>query len=101
MYTNDPSEKTAALRQAKKLSDIGTTDPRYFLTKSGYSFMASDIEQNITPADFNSSLKVVPTETLSKTASTATLRFSDLSSGFSSITPASFFCSVNGIPSFE
>ena len=59
--------------------------------------MASDIEQNITPADFNSSLKVVPTDTLSKTASTATLRPSDFSSGFSSITPASFFCSVNGI----
>ena len=45
MYTNDPSEKTAALRQAKKLSDIGTTDPRYFLTMSGYSFMASDTGQ--------------------------------------------------------
>ena len=63
--------------------------------------MASDIEQNITPADLNSSLNVVPTETLSKTASTATFLFADCFSGISSITPASFFCSVNGIPSFE
>ena len=44
------------------------------------------MEQNIIPFFVSSSLKVVATETESKTASTAT--------------PLSFFCSFNGIPSF-
>jgi hypothetical protein len=56
------------------LSDTGTTEPRYFFTSSGCSWIASEIEQKITPAFFSSSWKVVPTETLSNTASTATLR---------------------------
>ncbi len=42
--------------------------------------------QKITPASFNLSLKVVATETLSNTASTAT--------------PASAICSCSGMPSF-
>src|SRR2546430_394808 len=33
--TNEPSEKTAPLSAAKKLSPTGTTEPRYFLTRSG------------------------------------------------------------------
>ncbi len=49
--------------------------------------MASEIGQNITPAFASSPRKVVATETESKTASTAT-------------TPASTFCSSNGIPNF-
>ena len=48
--------------------------------------MASDIEQKITPTSVNLSLKVVATETESKTASTAI--------------PFNLFCSSNGIPSF-
>jgi hypothetical protein len=35
MYAKDPSLKTAELRVAKKLSVYGTTDPRYFFTRSG------------------------------------------------------------------
>ena len=77
---------TAELRPAKKLSPLGTTEPRYFLISSGCSWTASEIEQKITPASASLALKVVPTETESNTASTAT--------------PASISCSCSGIPSF-
>ena len=61
--------------------------------------MASDIEQNMMPNFSNSSLNVVPTETLSKTASTATF-FGLLSIVFSApMTPARNSCSLRGIPS--
>src|SRR5438045_5133368 len=80
-----PSEKTALFSAAKKLSFVGTTEPRYFLTSSGYSLIASVNEQKITPCFFSFSLYVVATDTESKTASTAT--------------PANCFCSCNGIPS--
>ena len=49
-------------------------EPRYFLTKSGCSRIASEIEQKMTPAFASSSLKVVTTETLSNTASIAAIR---------------------------
>ena len=62
------------------------TEPIYFFTSSGCFWIASEIGQKITPISFNFSLKVVATETLSKTASTAT--------------PARTFCSVRGIPNF-
>src|SRR5215510_11944347 len=71
-YTNEPSENTAELSVAKKLSEVGTTEPRYFFTSSGCSRIASEIGMKITPAFFSSSLKVVATETESNTASTAT-----------------------------
>ncbi len=45
---------------------------RYFFIISGCSLTASEKEQNITPSSFNFSLKVVPRDTLSNTASTAT-----------------------------
>src|SRR5579884_1591476 len=86
-YTNDPSLNTAAFRAAKKLSVYGTTEPRYFCTNSGCFCTASENEQKITPASASLCLKVVATETLSKTASTAT--------------PASIFCSCRGMPSFS
>src|SRR4030095_4592144 len=82
-----PSEKTALFSAAKKLSFVGTTDPRYFLTSSGCSRIASVNEQKITPCFFSFTLYVVATETESNTASTAT--------------PANCFCSVRGIPSFS
>ncbi len=85
--TNDPSLKTAAFSAAKKLSLYGTTEPRYFFTSSGCFSTASENEQKITPASASFSLKVVATETLSNTASTAT--------------PASRFCSPSGMPSFS
>ena len=50
-------------------------------------------DRKITPARSNSSRKVVATETLSNTASTATLRAPS--------TPASTFCSSIGMPSFS
>ena len=84
--TNEPSEKTAALSAAKKLSPRGTTEPRYFLTSSGWFLIASDMEQKMMPISESFSLKVVATETLSNTASTAT--------------PASICCSASGMPSF-
>ena len=56
----------------------------HFLTSSGYFDTASENEQKITPAFAKSSLKVVAIDTLSKTASTATLD--------------SIFCSSRGIP---
>ena len=84
--TNDPSLNTAAFSAAKKLSLAGTTEPRYFRTSSGCSRTASPKEQKMTPASASLALYVVPTETLSKMASTAT--------------PASSFCSVRGMPSF-
>ena len=49
--------------------------------------MASEIEQKITPAFDNSSLNVVPTETLSKTTSTATFEIR--------------FCSFREMPNFS
>jgi hypothetical protein len=65
----------------------GTTVPRYFRTSSGCSCTASDIEQKITPALAKSALNVVPIDSLSNTASTAT--------------PASRARSCNGTPSFS
>ena len=44
-YTNEPSLNTAAFSAAKKLSECGTTEPRYFCTSSGCSFTASPSEQ--------------------------------------------------------
>src|SRR5215831_5382696 len=85
MKQNDPSEKTAEFNVAKKLSVCGTTEPRYFFTSSGWFLTASENEQKMTPASASFSLKVVATETLSNTASTAT--------------PASSFCSCRGMPS--
>src|SRR4030095_9695263 len=87
MYANDPSENTAALSAAKKLSVCGTTDPRYFFTKSGWCCTASENEQKMTPASASLALNVGATETLSKTASTAT--------------PENSFCSSMGMPSLS
>src|ERR1051325_2324924 len=72
-YTNEPSENTAELSVAKKLSEVGTTVPRYFFTSSGCFRIASEIGMKITPALASSSWKVVATDTESNTASTATL----------------------------
>src|SRR2546428_69590 len=71
-YANDPSLKTALFRPAKKLSLKGTTVPRYFRTRSGCSWTASENEQKMIPSSASRSLNVVATETLSRTASTAT-----------------------------
>src|SRR5947209_3052876 len=78
-YTNDPSENTALFNAAKKLSLYGTTEPRYFSTSAGCSRSASPNEQKMMPYLASSSRIVVPTDTESKIASTAT--------------PASIFCS--------
>src|SRR4051812_42991809 len=86
-YTNEPSENTALLSAAKKLSEYGTTEPRYFCTSSGCSRAASPNEQKMMPFSASVFLKVVATETLSKTASTAT--------------PASTARSASGMPSFS
>src|SRR5258705_4394340 len=56
MKQNEPSENTALLRAAKKLSLVGTTEPRYFLISSGYSRIASVNEQKITPCFLSFSL---------------------------------------------
>src|SRR3954470_19715574 len=87
MYTNDPSENTAELSAAKKLSEYGTTEPRYFCTSSGCSRTASPSEQNTIPSSPSSFFIVVPTLTESKIASTAT--------------PDRNFCSLSGMPSFS
>src|SRR5215475_9064851 len=84
-YTNEPSEKTALFNAAKKLSLYGTTEPRYFSTSDGCSRIASPNEQKTMPSVESSSRIVVPTDTESKIASTAT--------------PASTFCSWSGMPS--
>ena len=59
----------------------------YCLTSSGQRCTASEIEQKMTPTSSSLCLKVVATETLSKTASTAT--------------PARRSCSFKGMPSFS
>ena len=56
------------------------------MTKLGCFCIASEIEQKIIPFLVSSPLKVVATETESKTASTAT--------------PLNLFCSSKGMPSF-
>src|SRR5262245_63416458 len=91
-YTKEPSENTAELSPAYKLSDCGTTEPKYLRTSSGCSRSASEIEQKITPALASSALKVVTTETLSNTASTATR---------APFTPAKISRSFSGMPSFS
>src|SRR4029079_16555659 len=78
---------TAALSAAKKLSECGTTEPRYFCTSSGCSRTASPSEQKMIPCSLSSSFIVVPTLTESKIACTAT--------------PERNFCSASGIPSFS
>ena len=87
MKAKDPSVKTAVLSAAKKLSVCGTTEPRYLRTSSGCSRTASENEQKMMPSFASFSRNVVATDTLSKTASTAT--------------PASICCSASGIPSFS
>ena len=62
-------------------------------TSSGWFRTASEIEQKMTPALASSSLKVVTTDTLSNTASTATRG--------APFTPASTSCSFSGMPSFS
>jgi hypothetical protein len=69
------------------LSVWGTTLPRYCSTSAGWSRTASENGQKITPARASLSLKVVATDTLSNTASTAT--------------PASRARSCSGTPSFS
>jgi len=54
------------------LSLAGITFPKCFFTNSGCSFTASENEQKIIPNSPNLSLKVVPMDTESITASTAT-----------------------------
>jgi hypothetical protein len=65
----------------------GTTEPTYFFTSSGCFWTASPNEQKTMPSSSSLPLKVVATETESKTASTAT--------------PASSSCSRSGMPSFS
>jgi len=77
---------TAELSAAKKLSVYGTTEPRYLSTQSGCCCTASEKEQKMIPSSASLPLKVVATDTLSSTASTAT--------------PASCSCSARGMPSF-
>src|SRR6476469_9914794 len=72
-YTKEPSLNTAELSAAKKLSECGTTEPRYFRTSSGCSRTASPIEQKMMPSLESSAWKLVPTDTESITTSTATL----------------------------
>ena len=61
--------------------------PRYFFTRSGCSCTASLNEQKMMPFSASCFLNVVPTDTLSNTASTAT--------------PASRSRSFSGMPSFS
>src|ERR1041385_4932604 len=68
-YTKEPSENTALLSAAKKLSLYGTTEPRYCSTSAGCSRSASPREQKMMPSLASSSRIVVPTETESKIAS--------------------------------
>ena len=81
-------ENTAAFSAAKKLSLCGTTEPRYFSHELG--MLAHRLAER---AEDDAVLRralpciVVPTDTESKIASTAT--------------PASIFCSVSGMPSFS
>ena len=84
---NSVMEKTAEFKAAKKLSVIGTTLAKYFFTRSGCSCTASLNEQKMMPFSANCFLKVVPTDTLSNTASTAT--------------PARRSRSLSGMPSFS
>src|SRR6476661_4470947 len=71
-YANEPSLNTAEFSVAKKLSEYGTTVPRYRRTRSGCCCTASENEQKMMPTDASFSLNVVATDTLSNTASTAT-----------------------------
>src|SRR5215468_6558846 len=87
MKQNEPSEKTAELSVAKKLSEYGTTVPRYLRTSSGWFWTASENELKMMPSSASFSLNVVATEALSNTASTAT--------------PARRLRSDRGIPSFS
>src|SRR5580658_2057388 len=86
-YTNEPSVNTAEFKVAKKLSEGGTTLPRYCSMRYGCERTASENGQKMTPAAASRSLNVVATDTLSKTASTAT--------------PASRARSCRGTPSFS
>src|SRR5206468_12254857 len=72
-YAKDPSLKTALFKAAKKLSLKGTTEPRYLRTRSGCSRTASEKVQKMMPSSASLSLIVVAIESLSRTASTATL----------------------------
>ena len=56
MYTKEPSEKTAELSAAKKLSLAGTTEPRYFWISSGCSRTASLKEQKMIPCSMSLAL---------------------------------------------
>jgi hypothetical protein len=72
---------------------IDYLDAYYYAAPKAKPKLASLIERKMTPAFSSSARKVVATETLSNTASTATLRAPS--------TPASTFCSSMGMPSFS
>src|SRR5471030_1673192 len=57
-YTKEPSLNTAELSAAKKLSECGTTEPKYFCTSSGCSRTASPKEQKMIPSLLSSALKL-------------------------------------------
>src|SRR3546814_14993987 len=87
MEQNDPSEKTAAFKAAKKLSRGPTTDPRCLRTSSGCSRTASEKEQKITPTSASAASKAVTTETEAMMPSTAT--------------PATRACPARALPSLS
>src|ERR1051325_9657971 len=70
-YTNEPSVNTAELRAAKKLSLYGTTEPRYCRTSSGYSRIASEMAQKMTPCFLSSAQNVVATDTAANATPTS------------------------------
>ena len=82
---NEPPDHTEVLRAENLLSFIGMTLPKYGLTSSGYSRRAVSMSQNTTPWRSRSSR----------------LRWNTTSDSYWAVTPARYFRSASGMPSFS
>ena len=82
---NEPPDHTAELRAANLLSLGGMIVPKYLRTRSGYSRTAVSMSQKMIPSASRSSR----------------LRWKTTSDSYWAVTPARYFRSASGMPSFS
>jgi len=82
---NEPPDHTAVFSAANLLSPDGITVPKYCFTRSGYSRNAVSMSQKRIPCFSKSSR----------------LRWKTTSLSYCAVTPAKYFRSASGMPSFS
>jgi len=82
---NEPPDHTEVFSAENLLSPIGMTEPKYCLTKSGYSRNAVSMSQNKMPCS----------------SSSMRLRWYTTSLSYCEVTPARYLRSASGMPSLS